>query len=256
VHDFASQPTVEESLKNLVRDQQSRASASVAGAGEALKLAHEALVMMRGMSDGAGNALISQAIDSVSAALAARPVADGEAAKLADEIKRLFDEMWASPKGSLTDWGHEKLIDRLAALARQAPAPLSQAVPVGQVLRRISTHGPVTSAFIFEAFHHLEPGTPLYTEAQPQAVTEDARDGERLDAVMNAAAGMLPDGYEVRVCVERHAGWVELLNDEADNVAPTFDGDHTLSEQVVICVQKAIAGAARAATSGSEGEGR
>lgn len=175
--------------------------------------------------------------------LAARPVADGEAIEDAERAAflRWYDE----------DAPHEACVLSAkagwmarAALARQAPAPLSQAVPDGLPLAEL--HAELTAGYeaaatisgsalldgsrkalkdapvLYElackvlrivgyAKHTI--GDALSRHPQPQAVTEDARDGEadpdfepmRSDWPYGSAADMLTAYIELVKATGRYA---------------------------------------------------
>lgn len=105
-------------------------------------------------------------------------------------------------------------------------------------------------------------GTIEYAYATPQpaqqarepmtAVQQRQTD---IGAAIERAASGLPDCYEIDVCVERGAAWVTVTCPEAENIAPTFDGDHTLAEQVDGCIEAAIRHATPQAEQGGDGAG-
>lgn len=62
---------------------------------------------------------------------------------------------------------------------------------------------------------------------------------------LERAAKDLPHGYDLSVCIERGAGWATVSCPNLHNIAPTFDGDCTLAEQVDGCTDAAIRHATR-----------
>ena len=169
-----------------------------------------------------------------------------------------------------------------AALARQAPAPLSQAVPAGFWLAPMEPD----SAMLKALRRHLTldgwrdaRDSWLARHPQPQAVPEDARDGERergrmaLQALhywhteytgrepsesvfarmaMEALCGPIPDAHALQAEINdlrylldtRPAMNAGLAEAYAEWTAKVYIAEHSRAD------------AARAATSGSEGEGR
>ncbi|SEQ89719.1 hypothetical protein SAMN04244573_02470 [Azotobacter beijerinckii] len=71
------------------------------------------------------------------------------------------------------------------------------------------------------------------------AEVERLRKDAELERVMQRAAVELPDGWEIRICVERGAGWVDLFNPEGDEIADTWSGQETLSDEVSEAVDTA-----------------
>lgn len=60
-----------------------------------------------------------------------------------------------------------------------------------------------------------------------------------LDQVANAVANFLPPGFEARVCIERGAGWIELLDDnQCDRVRLPDAADKSLAQQLndALCI--------------------
>ena len=53
-----------------------------------------------------------------------------------------------------------------------------------------------------------------------------------LDQVANALANFLPPGFEARVCIERGAGWIELLDDQGYHVRLPDAADKSLVRQL------------------------
>lgn len=97
---------------------------------------------------------------------------------------------------------------------------------------------PVYSAHQVRA---LLAATPQPSETQGRRQMTDAEERQAaLGKAIERAASELPDRYDLEVCVERGAGWVTLTCPVGNNIAPTFDGDHTLAEQVDGCIDAAI----------------
>ena len=184
------------------------ASASVAGAGEAQEpltdgLSPAAFMAMLLKSRADLNAMEEKDWNGMrrfanivwEASLAASPVADGEAIKTVMEAARAFTACHlrcvladAQQRATLVNLTEEQ--DKFeaivrAALARQAPAPLSQAVPEGWVIvPNTATHNMLNAANAGRKKGRSNSGdiyrAMIKAAPQPQAVTEDARDGERL----------------------------------------------------------------------------
>lgn len=57
---------------------------------------------------------------------------------------------------------------------------------------------------------------------------------------MQRAASELPDGWEIRVCVERGAGWVELTNQDGEGIADTWSGQESLSCEISDAIDAAL----------------
>ena len=56
----------------------------------------------------------------------------------------------------------------------------------------------------------------------------------------NRVARHLPDGWELRLCIGRGAGWVVLLNPEGDEVEMESSTDRSLELQINDALQVAI----------------
>lgn len=61
-----------------------------------------------------------------------------------------------------------------------------------------------------------------------------------LQEAINMAAGYLPDGWQVSVCAERGAGWIELHDMDGEKVEFDFCPDESLANQVDAAVSHAI----------------
>ena len=53
-----------------------------------------------------------------------------------------------------------------------------------------------------------------------------------IDTVANEICRDIPDGYELRLCMERGAAWVTLHNEEGDLIGLPDTGDKTMAEQM------------------------
>ena len=53
-----------------------------------------------------------------------------------------------------------------------------------------------------------------------------------IDTVANEICRDIPDGYELRLCLERGAAWVTLHNEEGDLIGLPDAADKTLAEQL------------------------
>lgn len=62
-----------------------------------------------------------------------------------------------------------------------------------------------------------------------------------VSAMSNRACSLLPHGYGVRVCLERDAGWVELIDENGNGVLLPDQSDKTIDEQIEDALQEAIA---------------
>jgi hypothetical protein len=83
-----------------------------------------------------------------------------------------------------------------------------------------TTRAVVDSAFDAAIAKNALPGARETSANVAQGAIAVANDGEQ--AMQDAAAG-LPLGYEIRICIERGAGWVELY--EANGTSVEFDED-------------------------------
>ena len=61
-----------------------------------------------------------------------------------------------------------------------------------------------------------------------------------LSAAIERAARDLPEGWEIRVCVEQGAGWVTLINPERDEV-DYYESDIGLADNVFDALTHALA---------------
>lgn len=68
----------------------------------------------------------------------------------------------------------------------------------------------------------------LELRAEVERLKQDAE----LEMVIQRAASELPDGWEIRICVERGAGWVELTNPDGEGIADEWSGRERLSGEV------------------------
>lgn len=66
----------------------------------------------------------------------------------------------------------------------------------------------------------------------------------RLNEVANEVCGSIPEGFELRVCMERGAGWIELLDAAADRIELPDAADKSLDLQVHEAVKAAAERAA------------
>lgn len=55
---------------------------------------------------------------------------------------------------------------------------------------------------------------------------------EVIGAALNDAARDLPEGWQIHVTIERHAGWARLYNSEGIRVDDFDDGDLDLPESI------------------------
>lgn len=53
-----------------------------------------------------------------------------------------------------------------------------------------------------------------------------------IDTVANEICRDIPDGYELRLCMERGAAWVTLHDEEGDLIGLPDVADKTLAEQL------------------------
>ena len=53
-----------------------------------------------------------------------------------------------------------------------------------------------------------------------------------IDTVANEICRDIPDGYELRLCMERGAAWVTLHDEEGDLISLPDAADKTLAEQL------------------------
>lgn len=60
-----------------------------------------------------------------------------------------------------------------------------------------------------------------------------------IDTVANAICRDIPDGYELRLCMERGAAWVTLHNEDGDVIELPDAADKTLAEQLAEALQVA-----------------
>ena len=72
-----------------------------------------------------------------------------------------------------------------------------------------------------------------------EPMTDEQARHMAIGASIECAARDLPHGYELQVIVERGAGYATVTCPEVDIIAPTFDGDHSLAEQVDGCIDAA-----------------
>lgn len=57
---------------------------------------------------------------------------------------------------------------------------------------------------------------------------------------VNMAAGALPDGWILHLCVERGAGWIELYDEDGERHELEELSDSTLAEQIDAAVSEAL----------------
>ncbi len=72
--------------------------------------------------------------------------------------------------------------------------------------------------------------------AEVEALRKDADLGREIQR----AAAELPEGWEIRVCVERGAGWVELTGQDGEGVAETWGGWETLAIEISGAIDAAL----------------
>jgi hypothetical protein len=70
-------------------------------------------------------------------------------------------------------------------------------------------------------------------EARAAANAKDA-----FDAICNEAAGSLPDDWEINICLERGAGWVDLFRDGSK--VDVADDDMSMTRKVRAAIDAAL----------------
>jgi len=107
----------------------------------------------------------------------------------------------------------------------------------------------------FDVIHTLEhtgdtDDVPVYTAEQLRSYAEAARApllariaemerdaGRSFDGVCNRVARDLPEGYELRVCLDRGAGWVVLCNPAGDVIELPDASDQSIEQQIDTALQ-------------------
>ena len=89
------------------------------------------------------------------------------------------------------------------------------------------------------SFGEAERCAALAWAAAKRDAQADALDAASFKGLCNTVARDLPEGYELRVCLERGAGWVTLHNPDGDVLELDDLSDASLEEQVGAAIDAA-----------------
>jgi hypothetical protein len=133
-----------------------------------------------------------------------------------------------------------------AALAEPVAGGVVDPDQLAQIIREIDGNHSLGAGALAEAiFEKLAAlnGDEVYGQRErlrAQIAERDALRRAKMDDVMQRAAGCLPEGYELRIELERGAGWCELYRPDGSQHDQEFEGD-TLAEQVNEAIDAAMA---------------
>lgn len=78
--------------------------------------------------------------------------------------------------------------------------------------------------------------------AEAEALKKDAEHRAPLNEAIQRAAGELPNGWEIRLCVERDAGWVELYDPDGNDIEDFATDAERLDYTVIDALEHALQG--------------
>ncbi|ABO60551.1 hypothetical protein Bcep1808_7681 (plasmid) [Burkholderia vietnamiensis G4] len=98
----------------------------------------------------------------------------------------------------------------------------------------------IRAVFIRHGFIIPTDSEAIYRAARALLEHDRERRGNPGEDAMQTAARDLPDGYELRVCLERGAGWVEFYAPDGEAVDLADDTDDGMTGRIRSATQAAI----------------